>query len=190
MSRILGGVGVLLVAVTTPIVAQQAKVTGPRGATPQGTVARSTSARIDAPRLLPGTRADVFSTIQGNALTSTNTSLPNAIVRLRDARVGYIVGTQTTDQSGLFEFRTVDPGSYIVEIVDPNQASVLAASQVLNAGAGEAISAVVKLPFQMPGLAGVIGTRPGTLSTVTSQAASAGVAGSTTSGAPTCEQVQ
>ena len=190
MSRVLCGVGALLVAATTPIVAQQANATGPRGASPQATVARSTSARIDAPRLLPGTRADVFTTIQGNALTSTNASLANAIVRLRDARAGYIVGTQTTDQSGLFTFRTIDPGSYIVEIIDTNQASVLAASQVLNAGPGEAISAVVKLPFRIPSFAGVLGTQPATLGTVTSQAASAGVLGTQVAGAPTCEQVK
>ncbi len=151
---------------------------------------RATPARIDGPRLLPGTRPDVFSVIQGNALTSSNGALANASVRLRDARFGQIVGTQVTDQAGLFAFRAIDPGSYIVEIIDTNQASVLAASQVLNAGPGQAISAVVKLPFRLPPFAGVLGTRPATLGAVTSQASSAGVLATQVAGSPTCEQVQ
>ena len=46
-------------------------------------------------------------------------------------------------------FRTVDPGSYIVELLGDGD-TVLAASQLLNVNAGEAISTVVKLPFQLP----------------------------------------
>ena len=99
----------------------------------------------------------MFSTIQGNALTSTNGALANAFVRLRDARVGQIVETQVTDQSGLFAFPAVDPGSYIVEIMGQDQYSVLAASQMLNVGPGEAVSAIVKLPFKIPPFAGVLG---------------------------------
>src|SRR5579864_4855907 len=77
-----------------------------------------------------GARSEAFSTtIQGNALTSTNGQLANTIVRLRDARFGRIIDSQLTDESGLFAFRTVDPGSYIVEIMGADQASVLAASQ-------------------------------------------------------------
>src|SRR5579872_7066251 len=64
------------------------------------------------PPLLPGTRASVFSTIQGNALSETNASLSNAVVRLRDARLGQVVDTQTTDKAGLFTFRRLEPGSY------------------------------------------------------------------------------
>ena len=74
-------------------------------------------------------------------------------MRLRDARFGRIVGTQLTDKSGLFAFKAVDPGTYIVEIIN-NDESVLAASQLLHVNAGEAISAVVKLPFRVPPVAG------------------------------------
>jgi hypothetical protein len=108
-----------------------------------------------APRLLPGTRLNVFTTIQGNALNSTNGGLADAIVRLRDARIGRIVDSQISDKSGLFAFKAVDPGSYIVEIVGNDQA-ILAASQMLNVNAGEAISAVVKLPFRVQPLAGLL----------------------------------
>ena len=80
----------------------------------------------------------------------------DVVVRLRDARFGRIVDTQLTDKSGMFAFNAVDPGTYIVEII-ANDESVLAASQLLNVNAGEAISAVVKLPFRMPPLAGLVG---------------------------------
>ena len=83
--------------------------------------------------------------------------MSNVVVRLRDARFGRIVDTQVTDKSGLFEFKAIDPGSYIVEIV-ANDQSILAASQLLNVNAGEAVSAVVKLPFRIPPFAGVLGS--------------------------------
>src|SRR5438477_10111234 len=55
-----------------------------------------------APKLLPGTRANVLTTIQGNALNSTNGPLANNVLRLRDARFGRIVATVLSDNSGIF----------------------------------------------------------------------------------------
>ena len=101
-------------------------------------------------------KPDTFTTIQGNALTSTNGPLNDMMVRLRDARFGRIVGSQTTDKSGLFEFTSIEPGAYIVEVM-ANDQSVLAASQLLNVNSGEAVSAVVKLPFRIPPFAGIMG---------------------------------
>jgi hypothetical protein len=98
-----------------------------------------------------------LTTIQGNALSSSNGQMNSALVRLRDARFGRIVDTQMTDKSGMFAFKAIDPGSYIVEIVSNDQ-SVLAASQLLNVNAGEAVSAVVKLPFRIPPFAGLMGS--------------------------------
>src|SRR5438477_72371 len=49
-----------------------------------------------AVKMLPGTRGNVLTTIQGNALTSTNGPLPDSVVRLRDARFGRIVDTELT----------------------------------------------------------------------------------------------
>ena len=157
---------------------------------PRATVARATPPRVTVPRILPGTRPDVFSRIQGNALSSTNGALANIGVRLRDARIGQIIDRQTTDKSGLFVFRSVDPGSYIVEILGRDQASVLAASQVLNVSAGDAVSAVVKLPFGTPALAGLLGNSVPSATAVTTQAAASGVLASTVSGAGTCDTLR
>jgi hypothetical protein len=107
-------------------------------------------------RLLPGTRPGVLTSIRGNALDSMGGPLVEAPVRLRDARSGHIVDAQKTDKAGVFEFRGLDPGSYIVEILGPDS-TVLAASQLLSVDAGDAASAVVKLPFRIPPFAGVLG---------------------------------
>lgn len=122
MSRIISITTVgWLVAATATVIAQQPR--GTTAAVPRSIMARNTPIRIAPPKILPGTRPDVFSFIQGNALTSTNGALANVAVRLRDARVGQIIQIQLTDQSGLFAFPTIDPGSYIVEIMSPDQTS-------------------------------------------------------------------
>jgi len=186
MFRTFAGTSLVWLAVATLHVAAQE----PAG-TPGATVARATTARVSTPRILPGTRANVFGTIRGNALTSSNGSLPTTSVRLRDARIGQIVETQLTDSSGLFTFDSLDPGSYIVEIVGgQDQASVLAASQVLNVGAGEAVSAVVKLPFRIPPFAGILGHSTPSAAAVTSQAAASGLLAARVSGTATCENLQ
>jgi hypothetical protein len=137
------------------------------------TAAEKVPLRGVAPIVLPGTRASAFATVQGNALNSTNGALPNHVVRLRDARMGRIVDTQNTDQSGLFMFRTVDPGTYIVELTVENR--VIAASQLLNADAGTIATAVVKLPFRAPPFAGLLGHSLSHALAVTSAAAASGV---------------
>jgi hypothetical protein len=121
-------------------------------------------------------REHALTTIQGNALDSTNGQINGAIVRLRDARFGRIVDTQLTDKSGLFAFKGIDPGSYIVEIMSGNEQTIMAASQMLNVNAGEAVSAVVKLPFRIPPFAGLMGssTTPSAI-VVASQAVVSGV---------------
>lgn len=126
--------------------------------------------------------------IQGNALSSTNGALPNTLVRLRDARFGKIVDTQLSDKSGLFAFKAVDPGTFVVEVVGADQSTVLAASQLLNVSAGDAISAVVKLPFRLPPLAGLLGNSTPSATAVATQAAASGVLATTTAGADASPQ--
>ncbi len=134
------------------------------------------------PSVLPGTQESAFTVIQGNALSSTNGPLVDSIVRLRDARLGRIVDSQVTDRSGLFAFRPVDPGNYVVELLGNDQ-TVMAASQVLSVNGGDAVSAVVRLPFRIPAFAGILGhgagetgaSIPTAAATVMSVAADAGV---------------
>lgn len=160
MSRLFP-VGILLaVAATWPLAAQQSTLN------PPGAALKAATTRA---------RASALTTIQGNALDSTNVKLSNVTVRLRDARFGRIVGTELTDKSGLFAFRAVDPGIYIVEIVG-NDESILAASQLLSVNAGDAVSAVVKLPFRVPPFAGVLGgATTSSAAAVATQAVASGI---------------
>jgi hypothetical protein len=100
-------------------------------------------------------------------------------VRLRDARFGRIVDTQMSDPSGLFAFREVDPGVYIVEILGDDH-SVLAASQLVNVTAGDAVSVPVRLPFRMVPLGGVLGDSTTSAAIVAAEAAAAGILTTTT----------
>jgi hypothetical protein len=126
-----------------------------------------------ASKLLPGTRASIFSSIQGNAVTSSNGALTNTIVRLRDARYGHIVGSVMTDKQGAFAFRSVDPGNYVVEVMNPSNDAVVASSPLLNVSAGDAVSALVKMPFRIPAFAGLIGNSTQTTASAVSTAAQA-----------------
>jgi hypothetical protein len=150
MSRpISTGAALLIVLATSHLVAQQQGTSAGGAVVPPPTgmsLGKAFSSKVST-----------LTTIHGNALDSTNGKLPNATVRLRDARFGRIVDTQYTDHSGMFTFSTLDPGSYIVEIV-ANDQSILAASQLLNVHGGEAVSAIVKLPFRIPPFASVMGT--------------------------------
>jgi hypothetical protein len=146
----------------------------PGGATAPGDVAQTPQATL-APKLLPGTRPNVFTTIQGNALNSSNGPLTNNVLRLRDARFGRIVTTVLSDNSGLFAFRHVDPGSYIVELMAPDEIAILAASQIVNVNSGDIASAVVRLPLRVPPFMGLLGTALPSAAAVMTQAVAAGV---------------
>ena len=152
MPRFLSAVAVLLVVVATPpIHARQAGLVRVAPAAAGATNAVAPGLKAATERLAASTM------IHGNALDSTAGQLANAMVRLRDARYGRIVETQYTDQSGMFAFKGLEPGSYVVEILASDQ-SILAASQLLNINAGEAVAAVVKLPFHVPPFAELMGT--------------------------------
>jgi len=167
-----------LVTATT-LSAQSVRLAGPR-----------VSSAAASPRVLPGTQAaNAFGTIQGNALSSTNIAMPNALVRLRNARLGTIVDMQLTDKSGLFIFRSVEPGNYVAEMMAADETKVLAASQLITVSAGSAVSAVVRLPFGLPPLAGLLGASAPSASAVTASAAASGVMAATVSGAATCAVV-
>jgi hypothetical protein len=119
------------------------------------------------------TQNTTFATIQGTALSSTNGDMAASAVRLRDARTGRIVARQLTSPKGSFAFR-VDPGSYVVELLDEND-MVLAASTLVNANAGEVASTVVRLPFKIPPFGGLLGHTATEAAVITSAAAAAGV---------------
>ena len=148
----------------------------------QQAAATTAAPRVGAPR-----SGSFSSTIQGHVLTSTNGAMPNVTVRLRDARFGRIVDTQLTDASGLFTFQNIEPGSYVVELMAADRSTILTASQMIYVNAGDALSAVIKLPLRIPPFAGLMGSVSPSAAAV--QAAAMSVLAVTTPGTrvgPTC----
>ncbi len=173
----------LLVIAAVTIGGLEVSAQGPDVPAHNPRVTRVSPNPIAPPRpLIPGTRASAFTMIQGNALTATNGHLADGVVRLRDARSGRIVDVEMTDKSGLFGFRSVDPGAYVVELMGNDQ-GVLAASQLLSVGAGEVVSALVKLPWSAP-LGGLLGPTAPSAVTVSSAAAASGVLATAVTGQP------
>ncbi|HEX7140432.1 MAG TPA: carboxypeptidase-like regulatory domain-containing protein [Vicinamibacterales bacterium] len=115
-----------------------------------------------------------IATIRGTTLTGTGNPLAEARVRLRNARSGRIVGTAISDHVGVFEFHSVEPGSYIVELVTSRD-DVLAASDILHPNGGDVVSCIVKLPYQIPPAGGVLGHVNAAAIAVTAAAAAAGL---------------
>ena len=122
-------------------------------------------------------------TVHGSAVTSVNGALPDATMRLRDARAGHIVDMQVTDRAGLFAFHPVEPGTYVVEIVASDQ-TILAASQMLTLGPGDAVSVVVKLPFRLRPFGFLLGRSGAAIAAVAAAAAASGVLGAAVTGQP------
>jgi hypothetical protein len=146
-------------------------------AQPQAATVPTTARRTVSKTTVAKGKEQALATIQGNALTSTSGHMSDALVRLRDARFGQIVETQLTDKSGMFTFKGIDPGSYVVEVMGPD-ASIAAASQLLTVNAGETVSALVKLPFRLAPSARFAGQGTSTSSALllTTVAASSGIA--------------
>lgn len=137
--------------------------------------APTTPGRVNDARVLPGTKSNAFTSIRGSALDANNAPLANSTVRLRDLRSGRVVNTTAADTGGAFTFNAVDPGSYIAEVMAPDQVTVLAASNVLNVNAGDNVTAFVKLPFKTPPFAGAFGRTATTAAIVVGVAAASGV---------------
>lgn len=124
--------------------------------------------------------------ISGKVVNPGGSPIPSVTVRARDLLTGQLSGSASTSQSGQF-LLSVNPGSYILEVVDTS-GQVIGTSSFILATAGSAISAAT-----VTATTGVLGrtqTSSGLLSTlgttaarsVTYAAAAAGVAGIVTPG--------
>jgi hypothetical protein len=168
MSRLFAAATALFVAAASWSAAAQPQTS---------TVASVTVAKKSGPRLLPGTHANVLTTIQGTALGADGKPSPNTFVRLRDARHGAVVDPPITDQAGMFSFRGVEQGSYVVEIMGNDRKTPLAASQILSVNSGETVMAIVKLPLHVLPFAGILSSSIApSAALIASQAAATGIA--------------
>jgi hypothetical protein len=181
VNRCLTLAGILIVAASGHPTAQQQSSSLSQPKTVVGVIASA-----GGTRLLSSKRNDLAGLIQGNALDSTNGQLPHALVRLRDARFGQILDNQVTDKLGMFEFKSIEPGTYIVELVN-NEQTTLAASQLLSVNVGEVVSAVVKLPVRAEQFAALLGTSRRALLALSTEAATSAILSVTPVGDATCD---
>jgi hypothetical protein len=138
---------------------------------------------------LQGSRAGLHASIQGTAVSSTNTAVINAPVRLRDARLGHIINSVMTDSFGAFEFRNLEPGSYVAELMGPNRDVVLAATPIINVTSDDRpVAVLIKLPFQSPALGGAFGRSLPAVLAITSAAVATGVLATSVAGAPATDR--
>jgi hypothetical protein len=134
-----------------------------------------------------GARAGLSAAIQGTAVNWTNAALASAPVRLRDARLGRAIQNAVTDRFGAFEFRGLEPGSYVVELMG-SRSDVLAATPIINVNSGQSVAALVKVPFKNPPLGGALGKSLPTALAITSAAVAAGVLATSVTGAPATDR--
>jgi hypothetical protein len=152
-----------IAVLSTPVRTQQPRpVAAKAPAPPAGKKALVGDARATGPAV-----------IHGSALTATRAKLPNASVRLRDARNGSIMFEQRTDEAGLFTFQPVPPGIYVAELKGEFGA-VLAASHLIPVGSGDTATTVVQL-HDRPDAAGLLSSHK--KSAILAVLASAGTVG-------------
>jgi len=79
--------------------------------------------------------------IQGVARGANKTTLPNYTVNVRNATTGVLVDSTTSTETGTFTFASLQPGNYIVEIVDAAGKVVgLSSSVAVTAGSTVAVT--------------------------------------------------
>lgn len=79
--------------------------------------------------------------IQGNAKDDNDKALTGVKVQLRNVDTGALAGTTTSGANGAFSFTGLNPGNYIIEIVD-SAGRIIGASASMSVAAGAAITGV------------------------------------------------
>ena len=83
-------------------------------------------------------------TVTGTVWRANDSPVPNASLQLRDVTTGRIVSATRGDELGRFTFQKVNPGSYIVELID-QKGNVLALGEMFTIGPTDTVATVVRL---------------------------------------------
>lgn len=81
-------------------------------------------------------------TLSGVAQSADKAPLPNYRVHVRNANSGVIAGSTTSNQAGQFTFTSLQPGNYVVELVDA-AGKVVGLSPSLTVAAGATVTVTV-----------------------------------------------
>jgi len=109
--------------------------------------------------------------LAGTARSSSGQPIENCSVQLRDALTGQLVGTTKCDRAGAFVFTNLNPGNYVVEVVNA-EGVVIGTSAVSAVAAGATVAISVTAATAAAATTGGISTAL----IVTTLAAAAGVA--------------
>ena len=80
--------------------------------------------------------------VNGVAQSADKAPLPNFRVHVRNANTGELTGSTTSNQAGQFSFSGLQPGNYVVEIVDA-AGKVVGLSPSLTVAAGSTVTVTV-----------------------------------------------
>ena len=108
----------------------------------------------------------------GATRDGANRPVPGAKVRLRNARTGLISADTVADAQGEFVFQSIEPGMYVVEMMDA-QGQVIAAGELLTVDVGQTVATIVKMTVRVA----ASGWFSDAAGAIASAAASAGVLG-------------
>ena len=91
--------------------------------------------------------------LTGAVWTQTNEPVPDVLVRLRNVVSRRIERTARANELGRFEFRGLEGGQYIVEVVGED-GRLLGVGHPLSLAPGEAVATFVRLGMRRPWLSG------------------------------------
>jgi hypothetical protein len=114
--------------------------------------------------------------VAGSATSSSGETLINATVQLRDLATGSISGTTTSSSTGAFSFAAVNPGNYVVEVLNA-AGQVVGTSASISVAAGAVVTGVTVTATAAAVAASAAAAGVGTIVAVTTAAAAAGVVG-------------
>ena len=169
----------LLVGTLRPAGAGQTAGAGQKGSVTRSSVLRAQVTTAD------GTGRTTNAVVAGQTLDAAGGPLPFARVRVRNLDTGAIVQQSTSSHIGEFSFVVAGGPTYVVELIDKQTGQVLAVGPAVTVKAGEAVGVVVKLPAQLPTLAGFFGN---TAAAILSAASAAGITAVTAGNPITPEQ--
>lgn len=92
-------------------------------------------------------------TLNGTAQTAQGQNLADYTVHLRNLQTGELTGVTTSNAAGQFTFTGLNPGNYVVEIVNPSGA-IVATSPATTIGPGATVTVSVTSSTALAGAAG------------------------------------
>jgi hypothetical protein len=114
--------------------------------------------------------------ITGTAQNAAGQTMPNYTVQVRNLQTGQLAGSTTSNAAGSFSFAGLNPGNYIVEVVN-ELGAIVGSSAPIGVAAGATIAVTVSTTAAAIAAAGGAGVGLSTALIVTTIAAAAGVAG-------------